>query len=102
LFSSATQKKLPNSLIACYTEKRRNGYIGMAKSTELINTIAEAVAVVPSATVLLHDRALMDQGIRTKGKRGRGAADMTARDAANLLISVLASPIAGPNVKGSV
>lgn len=74
----------------------------MAKSTELINMIAEAVAVVPSATVLLHDRALMDAGVRTKTKRGRGAADMTARDAANLLISVLASPIAGPNVKGSV
>ncbi|HWK14825.1 MAG TPA: hypothetical protein VNS02_10545 [Rhizobiaceae bacterium] len=74
----------------------------MAKSTELINTIASAVAVVPPATVLLHDRALMDAGERTKTKRGRGAADMTARDAANLLISVLASPIAGPNVKGSV
>lgn len=74
----------------------------MAKSTELINTIAEAVAVVPPATVLLHDRALMEAGVRTKTKRGRGAADMTARDAANLLISVLASPIAGPNVKGSV
>lgn len=74
----------------------------MAKSTELINTIAEAVGTVPAPTVLLHDRFLMEAGFRTKGKRGRGAADMTARDAANLLISVLASPIAGPNVAGSV
>lgn len=74
----------------------------MAKSTELVNTIAEAIGTVPAPTVLLHDRALMEAGLRTKGKRGRGAADMTARDAANLLISVLASPIAGPSVAGSV
>jgi hypothetical protein len=99
---SGVQKKLSIGLIACYTESVPTDFCGMAKSTQLINTIAEAVGTIPAPTVLLHDRALMEAGLRTKGKRGRGASDMTPRDAANLLISVLASPIAGPNVAGSV
>ncbi len=99
--TSTAQNDCQNAFMRA-TQNKINGSCSMARSTELIHTLSEAVAVVQPATVLLHDRALMEAGIRTKTKRGRGAADMTARDAANLLISVLASPIAGPNVKGSV
>jgi hypothetical protein len=62
----------------------------MATPGELIELIG-AVTDVPVATVTQHDRNLFLSGLRTKGGRGTSAAKVTARDAANLLVAVLAS-----------
>lgn len=67
----------------------------MATSGQLIVAVAEALGITP-ASVAVFDRALSEAGIRTKGGRGRSAAQMTSLDAANLLIAVISSPIAGP------
>jgi hypothetical protein len=40
--------------------------------------------------------------LRTKWGRGRSAAAVTSQDAANLLIAIAASPLAGPTVKEAV
>jgi hypothetical protein len=50
---------------------------------------------VPAPTVTLIDRNLSEAGLRSKGGRGRSAARMTAKDAARLLIAILASPSVG-------
>lgn len=62
----------------------------MATPGELIELMG-AVTDVPVATVTQHDRNLFLSGLRTKGGRGTSAAKVTARDAANLLVAVLAS-----------
>jgi hypothetical protein len=49
-----------------------------------------------------YDRQLAESGLRSKGGRGRSAAAITARDAANLLIAIAASPLVGPTVKEAV
>lgn len=62
----------------------------MASPGELVETMAAAVGL-PRATLVSHDRLLSEAGLRTKSGRGRGAAKVTARDAAHLLTAVLAS-----------
>jgi hypothetical protein len=57
---------------------------------------------IPVATVIQYDRQLAESGLRTKGGRGLSAAAVTPRDAANLLIAIAASPLAGPTVKEAV
>lgn len=62
----------------------------MASPGELVHALAETLGV-PRPTVALHDRMLQEANLRSKSGRGSGAARLTARDAATLLTSVLAS-----------
>lgn len=62
----------------------------MATPGELVKVIAATLGE-DEATVTQHDRNLLLAGLRSKGGRGRSAAKVTARDAANLLTSVLGS-----------
>jgi hypothetical protein len=71
----------------------------MATPKDLVRAVAE-ILVVPEATVMVHDRNLataIPVPLRSVKGRGRAAARMTARDAATLLIAVVASS----NVKDS-
>jgi hypothetical protein len=70
----------------------------MATPRQLVETMAEALGI-PVETVTNYDRVLSEQGLRSKSGRGRGAAKVSAEDAANLLIAILGSPIAGASVK---
>ena len=63
----------------------------MAKSGELIDAIAHAAGNLDSVTVGSYYRAIREAGLTTPSARGRGAADMTIRDAANLIIAIGAS-----------
>jgi hypothetical protein len=60
--------------------------------------MAEALGI-PAETVTNYDRVLSENGMRSKSGRGRGSAKVTAGDAANLLIAIMGSPIAGASVK---
>ena len=62
----------------------------MATPGELVEVMADALGV-PAATVVVHDRNLVIAGLRSKGGRGRSAAQVTERDAAHLLTAILAS-----------
>ncbi len=57
----------------------------MILAGQLIAKVAELTGM-PEASVVVVDRALLENGLRTKGTRGAGA-NMTARDAASLLLS---------------
>jgi hypothetical protein len=70
----------------------------MATPGQLVQTMAEALGV-PAATVSQYDRVLAESGLRSKGGRGLSAARVTATDAANLLIAIMASPISGASIK---
>jgi hypothetical protein len=70
----------------------------MATPGQLVQTMAEALGI-PVETVTNYDRVLSASGMRSKTGRGRGAAKVTAGDAANLLIAILGSPVAGASVK---
>jgi hypothetical protein len=70
----------------------------MATPGRLVQAVAEALGV-PVETVTNYDRVLSENGMRSKSGRGRGAAKVTAGDAANLLIAIMGSPIAGASVK---
>jgi hypothetical protein len=52
---------------------------------------------VPEGTVIVHDRNLLNAGLRSEGQRGRGKSIISFEDAANLLIAVAGSR----NVKDS-
>ncbi len=70
----------------------------MASPRQLVKSVAEAFGVsVETVTVI--DRIIADEGLRTKGGRGRSAARMTARDGAALLYSVAAAPLRGALIK---
>jgi hypothetical protein len=56
----------------------------------------------PEATVIQHDRNLVAAGLRSKGGRGLSAAQVTSRDAANLLIAICGSSPFGASVKETV
>lgn len=62
----------------------------MATPGELTRALAVATGV-PEATVSVYDRHLRDAGLRSRHGRGRGAAKVTARDAAHLLVAILGS-----------
>jgi hypothetical protein len=70
----------------------------MATPGQMVHTIAEAMGV-PAATVAQYDRVLAENGLRSKGGRGLSAAQMTAGDAANLLIAIMGSPMSGAAIK---
>ena len=69
----------------------------MATPKQLVELIAK-IFDVSEATVTVHDRNLSLAGLRTMAGRGRAAARVTSRDAANLMVAVAASR----NVKDSV
>ncbi|WP_156369030.1 hypothetical protein [Methylobacterium sp. Leaf100] len=64
----------------------------MATPGQLVETIAEALGK-PAATITQHDRVLAAAGLRAMKGRGRGAAHVTARDAAHELVAVLGSDL---------
>jgi hypothetical protein len=64
------------------------------KTTMTPGQLVKAVAIaldVPEETVVQHDRNLAVAGLRTTGGRGRSAPDVTHRDAARLVASILGS-----------
>jgi hypothetical protein len=70
----------------------------MATPGELVHVVAKALGI-PEATVVQYDRNLVAAGLRTKGGRGRSAAQVTSSDAANLFLAIGGAPIAGASVK---
>lgn len=62
----------------------------MTTPGQLVQGMATALGL-PKETVTVFDRHLSEAGFRTKGGRGRSAARVTARDAANLLVAILMS-----------
>lgn len=62
----------------------------MATPGALITAVADASGI-PAASLAVYDRHLRAAGLRTKGGRGRGAAQVTARDVATLLVAILGS-----------
>jgi hypothetical protein len=70
----------------------------VATPKELVKAVAEATGV-SEATVTVHDRNLLLGGLRTAGKRGRGVAQVTPTDAANLLVAVAGSRSVKDSVK---
>jgi len=73
----------------------------MATPGQLVEAMAVSLGI-SVATVIQYDRQLAESGLRSKGGRGTSAAAVTAQDAANLLIAIAASPLAGPTVKEAV
>jgi hypothetical protein len=71
--------------------------VTMATPGQLINTMAEILGV-PVPTVAQYDRQLAEAELRTVSGRGRSAAKVNAVDAANLLITIMGSPISGPTI----
>jgi hypothetical protein len=62
----------------------------MASPGELVQIVSE-VLKLPQPTVVVHDRNLVIAGLRSKGGRGRAAAQVAPRDVAHLLVALLAS-----------
>ena len=60
----------------------------MATSGEMVSAVAEVMGV-PVSKVETLDRRLSENGLRTKGGRGRAAAHMTALDVTNLVFAVM-------------
>jgi hypothetical protein len=77
---------------------RRND---MASPRKLVRVVADMLGA-PEATVIQHDRNLVAAGLRSKGGRGLSAAQVTSRDAANLLIAICGSSPFGASVKETV
>jgi len=48
---------------------------------------------LPQKSVVVIDRSLLEAGLRTRGGRGRSAANVTVCDAASLLLAVLVTPV---------
>lgn len=72
----------------------------MASPGELVKCVAE-VLHLPEQTVTLYDRQLAENGLRSRGGRGKSAAKVTATDAANLLIAILGSPVSGAAISSA-
>ncbi|MCK1356336.1 hypothetical protein IVB56_36010 [Bradyrhizobium sp. CW7] len=73
----------------------------MATPGQLVKCIAEALGI-PEPTVVQYDRLLAENDLRSKGGRGTSAAKVTAVDAANLLIAIMGSPVAGASIKPAI
>jgi hypothetical protein len=70
----------------------------MASPGELVAVMADSLGV-PRTTVAQYDRVLAENGLRSSGGRGLSAAQVTAADAANLLIAIMGAPISGAPIK---
>src|SRR4051812_9790994 len=75
--------------------------VSMATPGQLVKCIAEALGI-PAPTVVQYDRLLAENGLRSKGGRGNSAANVTPIDAANLLIAIMGSPVAGASIKPAI
>jgi hypothetical protein len=64
----------------------------VAVLSDLVETLANATGI-PQSTVFAYGRFAREAGFVSQKGRGRGAAEMTERDAANLLIAVGATDI---------
>lgn len=64
----------------------------MAGPRELVEVMGRATGI-PAETLTVYDRNLYVAGHRSRGGRGRHAPTVTARDAAGLLVSLLAGPL---------
>lgn len=62
----------------------------MATPAQLVKVVSDSLGV-PERTVIIHDRNLAKAKLRTVGGRGTGAAQMTAQDAARLLLATAGS-----------
>jgi hypothetical protein len=62
----------------------------MSTPGQLVEVMADVLGI-SKATVTQYDRALAENGLRSKSGRGTSAAKVTSRDAANLLIALGAS-----------
>lgn len=62
----------------------------MASPKELVGVVAD-VTGLPDGTIIQHDRNLSLAGLRSVGGRGRAVAQVTAQDAAHLLIAIIAA-----------
>ena len=70
----------------------------MATPGMLVQVMAETLGI-PAPTVVLFDRVLAENGLRSKSGRGNSAAQVTERDATNLLIALMAAPVQGAAVR---
>jgi hypothetical protein len=104
LHSVCTRMGLPGSAKSTYA---LTGFTVMEPSLatpgKLVRLISD-VLPYPLGAVTEIDRALVSSELklRTRGGRGRSAAHVTPRDAANLLIATLASPVSGPKTTRAV
>lgn len=57
---------------------------------QLVRVVADVLGI-PEATMVVYDRRLVAEGLRSKAGHGRGSAQVTVRDAAHLLTAVLGS-----------
>ena len=73
----------------------------MATPGQLVKAMATTLGSFSEATVGQYDQVLAEYGLRSKGGRGLSAARVTAADAANLLIAIMASPISGAAIKNA-
>jgi hypothetical protein len=73
----------------------------VATPGKLVRAVANMLGA-PEAIVIQHDRNLVAAGLRSKGGRGLSAAQVTSRDAANLLIAICGSSPFGASVKETV
>jgi len=73
----------------------------MATPAQLVECVA-TVLKVPHPTVVLYDRMLSENGLRSKGGRGLNVARVTAKDAANLLIAIGGTPPTSAPVSAAV
>ena len=73
----------------------------MATPGQLVEVMADALGI-SKATVVLYDRVLAENGLRSKRGRGTSAAKVTARDAASLLTAIGASSLFGLSAKDAV
>ncbi len=64
----------------------------MATLSELVSTLAQ-VTGLPEATVFAYGRFAREAGYIAQAGRGRGGAQMTAIDAANLIIAMCGTPV---------
>jgi hypothetical protein len=72
----------------------------MATPGELVEELADSLGV-SVATIAQYDRVLAESGLRSSGGRGKSAARVTSIDAANLLITVLGTPVSGSPIKNA-
>ena len=66
----------------------------MATPGQLVRTMATVLGV-PEPTLTQYDRHLAEAGLRQIRGRGTSAAEVSAEDAANLLVAILGSPAVG-------
>jgi hypothetical protein len=70
----------------------------MATPGQLVRTMASILGI-PEPTITQYDRNLAEAGLRQIRGRGTSAAEVSAEDAANLLVAILGSPAVGASIR---